>query len=62
MASVTSPPSSQDLPDRRAQIKVRTLRTDRWWLQPLLTATVLILFIIYSTTARSLAPTTTPRP
>jgi len=49
MASVTSPPSSQDLPDRRAQIGVRTLRTDRWWLQPLITFTVLILFVIYST-------------
>jgi hypothetical protein len=33
----------------RAAIAVRTLRTDRWWLQPLLTATVLVLFIGYST-------------
>jgi hypothetical protein len=33
----------------RAAIAVRTLRTDRWWLQPLLTAVALVLFIAYST-------------
>ena len=34
---------------RRAAIAARTLRTDRWWLQPLLTVVVLVPFIIYST-------------
>jgi hypothetical protein len=33
----------------RAQIAERTLRQDRWWLQPLITVTVLVAFIIYST-------------
>jgi hypothetical protein len=31
----------------RARIAARTLRTDRWWLSPLLTAVGLILFILY---------------
>jgi hypothetical protein len=34
---------------RRATIAERTLRTDRWWLQPLVTVVVLVLFIAYST-------------
>ncbi len=33
----------------RATIPARTLRTDRWWLQPLITVVVLVLFIVYST-------------
>jgi len=33
----------------RAKIKERTLRTDKWWLQPLLTFGVLISFVIYAT-------------
>ena len=33
----------------RAQVAARTLRTDRWWLQPAITVTVLVLFIVYST-------------
>jgi hypothetical protein len=33
----------------RAKIKERTLRTDKWWLQPTITVAVLSLFIIYST-------------
>ena len=33
----------------RAAIKQRTLRTDRWWLQPLITVLVLVSFIIYAT-------------
>jgi hypothetical protein len=33
----------------RAQIPGRTLRTDRWWIAPAVTATVLALFAIYST-------------
>jgi hypothetical protein len=33
----------------RAKIDKRTLRTDKWWLQPLLTFSVLISFVIYAT-------------
>lgn len=33
----------------RPAISERTLRTDRWWLQPALTFSVLILFVIYAT-------------
>ena len=34
----------------RARITEKTLRTDRWWLQPLLTTAGLAVFIIYATT------------
>ncbi len=33
----------------RAQIGVRTLRTDRWWIQPLITFLALLAFVIYAT-------------
>ena len=33
----------------RAKITERTLRTDKWWLQPLLTFGVLFSFVIYAT-------------
>jgi hypothetical protein len=33
----------------RAKIKERTLRTDKWWIQPLITFGVLISFVIYAT-------------
>ncbi|NUT41115.1 MAG: hypothetical protein HOV86_14105 [Thermoactinospora sp.] len=33
---------------QRAQVTVRTLRTDRWWLQPLLTFLGLASFLVYS--------------
>jgi hypothetical protein len=33
----------------RAAIAERTLRTDRWWVQPLVTVAVLVAFIVYST-------------
>jgi hypothetical protein len=32
----------------RAAVGSRTLRTDRWWLQPLLTVIALVAFIVYS--------------
>ena len=35
-------------PPRRAAIAARTLRTDRWWLQPLLTVLALVAFVVYS--------------
>ena len=34
---------------RRAAIAARHLRTDRWWLQPLITMVVLLSFVVYST-------------
>ena len=33
---------------RRAAIATRHLRTDRWWLQPLITVVVLLSFVVYS--------------
>ena len=33
----------------RATIAERTLRTDRWWIQPAVTVVVLVLFVAYST-------------
>ncbi len=33
----------------RAQIAARTLRTDRWWIQPAVTFAVLLAFVIYAT-------------
>ncbi|MGH8826525.1 MAG: hypothetical protein ACRDVZ_02780 [Jiangellaceae bacterium] len=33
----------------RARITARTLRTDRWWLEPLVTAAVLFAFVVYAT-------------
>ncbi len=33
----------------RAKISEKHLRTDKWWLQPLITVTVLVSFIIYAT-------------
>jgi hypothetical protein len=32
----------------RAEVGARTLRTDRWWLQPLLTVVALVAFVVYS--------------
>ena len=49
MATVTSPASSQGSPDRRAQIGVRTLRTDKWWLMPLVMVIIFLSFVAYST-------------
>ena len=34
---------------RRAAIAARTLRTDRWWVQPLVTVLALVAFVVYST-------------
>jgi hypothetical protein len=44
----TTAPAGVGAPGR-ASIAARTLRTDAWWLQPLITVVVLVLFIIYST-------------
>jgi hypothetical protein len=47
--AVTPGPGAGGPPPRRAAIAARTLRTDRWWVQPLVTVVVLVLFIAYST-------------
>lgn len=49
-APVATPPASPAA-KARAAISQRTLRTDRWWLQPVVSASVLVAFIIYSTWA-----------
>jgi len=50
MSSVLDTPPSSGVPgEHRADIKARTLRVDRWWLAPALTAAALIAFVIYST-------------
>lgn len=38
-----------DAPGGRAAISQRTLRTDKWWVQPLITVIVLVAFVAYST-------------
>jgi hypothetical protein len=37
----------------RALLTDKTLRTDRWWLQPAITVAVLVSFIIYQGDVRS---------
>jgi hypothetical protein len=50
MTSTQIPPGrSATPPGGRAAISARTLRTDRWWLQPAVTFGVLFAFIVYST-------------
>src|ERR1700678_2762795 len=49
MAATTQAPPHPD--GERAEISERTLRLDRWWVQPLITGTVLLTFIVYSTWA-----------
>ena len=51
MTVATAGPSEKAAPPRRAAIDSPTLRKDRWWAQPLVTATVLVAFIAYSTWA-----------
>src|SRR3954447_22989703 len=44
------PPSLQPAgPRPRAAIAAKTLRTDRWWVAPLLTVTLLTLWVAYAT-------------
>jgi hypothetical protein len=38
-----------DAAGRRAAVPVRHLRTDRWWVPPLVTAVALTAFVVYST-------------
>jgi hypothetical protein len=48
MTTTTPAPAGIGAPGR-ARIAAKTLRKDRWWLQPLITVTVLVAFIVYST-------------
>ena len=51
MTVATASPAEKAPPKRRAEIDAPTLRKDRWWAQPLITASVLIGFIAYATWA-----------
>ena len=50
---VAPPPSGPPAPNvsgrPRAPIAARTLRTDRYWVEPAVTVAVLVSFIVYST-------------
>jgi len=46
---VTAPPATGVRSATRARIADRTLRTDRWWLTPLLTVLGLTIFVVYAT-------------
>jgi hypothetical protein len=46
--TTTDRPAGTGAPGR-ARIAAKTLRTDRWWLQPLITVSVLGLFAVYAT-------------
>jgi hypothetical protein len=52
-ATVTEAPQGPPppRPGPRAAIAAKTLRTDRWWREPAITATVLLSFVAYSTWA-----------
>ena len=50
-ATVTPAAPGGVRPGPRAAIAARTLRNDRWWAEPAITATVLISFVAYSTWA-----------
>src|SRR5437870_167826 len=49
MAAPTVPAAPAERP--RASIAARTLRQDRWWVQPAVTASVLGAFVVYATWA-----------
>lgn len=49
MTTTSPPPATGVAGSGRADIPARTLRTDRWWLPPAVTAVVLGVFLIYTT-------------
>jgi hypothetical protein len=49
MTTTSPPPSTGVDPPGRVTTAVRTLRTDRWWLPPLLTFVGLTTFVVYAT-------------
>jgi hypothetical protein len=46
-----APSDSAPTPGRRAAISARTLRKDRWWVQPTITGVILLAFVAYATYA-----------
>ena len=48
MTTTEAAPAGTGAPGR-ATLAVRSLRTDRWWVQPAITVAVLVAFIVYST-------------
>jgi hypothetical protein len=52
MAAPVAPTAPVDRPEgRRATISERTLRTDRWWVSPLISFVILLAFVGYATWA-----------
>lgn len=50
VGAVTSPyPTPETPPKKPVQLDKRTLRTDRWWLSPILAGTGLVAFVVYGT-------------
>lgn len=49
MPTASAPPALKPDGRERAQVKARHLRVDRWWLEPAVTAFILISFVVYST-------------
>ena len=47
--SADSTAGSRTVRTARARIDARTLRQDRWWVQPAITVAVLLAFVVYST-------------
>ncbi|BCJ33110.1 hypothetical protein Athai_06130 [Actinocatenispora thailandica] len=48
MTTTATPPTRPSGPGRRANIAARTLRTDRWWFQPLITVIGLVVWVTYA--------------
>jgi hypothetical protein len=51
MAAPVAPPTPVEEQRPRASIPERTLRTDRWWVSPLISFVVLLAFVVYATWA-----------
>ena len=48
-SALDTPPTSGVPGEHRADIAAKTLRLDRWWVQPAITAAVLLAFVVYAT-------------
>ena len=52
MSGVTTAPQTGGVPgEKRADIKARTLRTDRWWLQPAIVVAALLASVVLAVAA-----------
>ena len=47
--AIDSDPKTGVFSQGRAKLSARTFRTDKWWIQPAITASVLFLFVVYAT-------------